>query len=82
MDAWSLWCLLPVRPLISTLVRHARPTMAGHGIIMRTSARRGAVSITTCRVSGTHAKEKEGQVTLKDSIYLSLSLSFSSFLLL
>ena len=43
MDTWSLCCLLPVRPLISTLVRRAAHrggvgrydllTTLGHGII-------------------------------------------------
>ena len=43
MDAWSLCCLLPVRPLVSMLVRraacrggvgHDDPlTMLGHGIV-------------------------------------------------
>ena len=85
-DVWSLCCLLPVWLLISTLVHRAAHrggvgrydplTTPGHGIIRRTGAQRGAVPVTTGRVSEAHTKERKGLATLKDF----LSLSFFSFL--
>ena len=62
MDAWSLCCPLPIRPLTSTLDRRTvrwdgagcydplRSTRACQ--CQRTGARRGAIPVAVCHVSG------------------------------
>ena len=79
-NAWLLCCLLPVRPLTSTLVRRVArrdgmrrhdPLTAGVWHQRRTSARRGAIPVTIYSVGGTRIKEKKGPTVL--GAFLSLA---------